>query len=162
MHLIASTKEDGAGFRLCTMLLNTIHFKKENLPQIGYTAVYNVVKRSNHTQALVVKCHQASDRNHFWKQARFQFCAQLMVRFGLPLPEETSGIRFNDVQALDIQKIRDNNLTLDLCGVAWWNEKHIQQCVGSLKDRQFQFGWDTNRLYCDTEVVKERDVVSTN
>jgi hypothetical protein len=161
MHLIACTKQQGASFRLCTMMLNTMHLKKDNLPEVGYTAVYNAVNRSNHKKASVVKRHQASNRNVFWRQARFQFCAQMLVRFGKPLPVDTSGVRFNDDTALDRQKIVDNKLTLDICGIAWWDEKHIQQCVGSIKDQVYQFGYDDNGLYCNTEEVDDKQVVST-
>ena len=44
------------------------------------------------------KCPQSSDANLIWRQARFQAASQMVVRFGLDYPDDTSGATLNDIK----------------------------------------------------------------
>ena len=90
MHQIAKLKTNSS-FRITTDLFNACICGPAGLPPIGYTAIYNAIKKSNHTIVKTQKRPQSSYSNLIWVQARFQSASQLVVRFGLDYSEETSG-----------------------------------------------------------------------
>ena len=146
MHHIASMKENGS-FRYTAQMFNALVRAPAGLPPIGYTAIYNAVKRSNHVVVKTEKVHQASDNNKAWVKARFQANSQLLVRFGMEYPSETSGMKVQDPMYISKEAIDKNNLNLTIHQVAWWDEKHIKQVVGDFRDHSYQFGFDENGKY---------------
>ena len=146
MRHIASMKENGS-FRYTAKMFNALVRAPAGLPPIGYTAIYNAVKRSNHIVVKTEKVHQASDNNKAWVKARFQANSQLLVRFGMDYPTETSGMEVQDPVYISKEAIKKNNLSLTIHQVAWWDEKHIKQVVGDFRDHSYQFGFDENGKY---------------
>ena len=84
----------------------------------------------------------------------------MLVRFGEPLPELPEGVSFNDPSIIEREVIENANLTLSIYGVGWWDEKHIEQHVGSINDSMYQFGWDEHGLYSPDVEIEEKEVVS--
>ena len=105
MHHIASMKERGS-FRTTARMFNALVRAPAGLPPIGYTAIYNAVKRSNHIVVQTEKVHQASNNNKAWVKARFQSCSQLLVRFGIDYPTETSGMTVQDPKYISKEAIK--------------------------------------------------------
>ena len=149
MHLIAKLKENG-NFRITTNLFNACIRAPLGLPPIGYTAIYNSIKKSNHKKVRTEKIHQASDRNLVWRQARFQSCAQFIARFGIPFPQgDTDGAELHDQKYVDIDMLEKEGYTYVLDQIAWWDEKHIVQVVGEHRDHTYQFGYDEYGKYSE-------------
>ena len=146
MHHIAKLKQDGS-FRLTAGMYNALIRAPLGLEPIGYTAIYNAIKRSNHKVVRTEKIHQTSDRNKTWVKARFQAASQLLVRFGLEYPTNTSGMTVQDPKYICKDNIEKNKLTLSIHQIAWWDEKHIQQVVGDFRDHSYQFGFDEDGKY---------------
>ena len=146
MHHIASMKENGS-FRTTARMFNALIRAPAGLPPIGYTAIYNCVKRSNHVVTKTEKVHQASNGNKAWVKARFQANSQLLVRFGLEYPKDTSGMKVQDENYISRDAIEKDNLELTIHQIAWWDEKHIKQVIGDFRDYTYQFGFDENGKY---------------
>ena len=83
----------------------------------------------------------------------------MLVRFGEPLPDLPEGVTFNDPSLIDRHNIIENDLTLDIYGIGWWDEKHIKQHVGHIKDQMYQFGFDDNGIYSSSVEIEEEQVV---
>jgi hypothetical protein len=158
MHYLTCLKSIGGSFTLTTAIYNLLYRTPNDLPPIKCKAVHNSIKNSNHKLVFTSKVHQASNRNLGWKQARFNSCLQLLVRFGLPVPADTSGAVVSDAAHVERTKIIENNLTLSIYQIGWWDEKHIQQVVGDIRDSSYQFGYNEHGIYDpDVEVdVKKR------
>ena len=118
------------------------------LPPIGYTAIYNAIKCSNHVTVRTEKCPLSSDSNLILVQARFQSTAQLIVRFGIDFPENTSGATVSDLKYINREMLEQDGETFEIHQVAWWDEKHVKQVVGEFKDYSTQFGSDEDGIYC--------------
>jgi hypothetical protein len=147
MHFLTCLKERGASYKLTSALYNSLIKKPDDLPPVGLKAVYNSIKKSNHRVSITQSRCQATDRNLAWKQARFNAAAQLLLRFGTPIPENTAGAVVSDMNAVDKTLIQQNKLTLSLHQIGWWDEKHIPQVCGEVNDITYQFGRDENGLY---------------
>jgi hypothetical protein len=147
MHQIAKLKINGS-FRITTDLFNACIRAPAGLPPIGYTAIYNSIKSSNYKIVRTEKRPQSSDANLIWRQARFQSASQMIVRFGLEYPDDTSGATLNDIKYINRHLLEEGGHTCEIFQVAWWDEKHIEQVVGELRDHTCQFGFDENGIYC--------------
>jgi hypothetical protein len=159
MHFLTCLKERGASFKLTAALYNTLIKKPDDLPPIGLKAIYNSIKKSNHKVSITQSRCQATDRNLAWKQARFNAATQLLVRFGKPVPKNTSGAVVSDPKTIDIEAIKNNKLTLTLDCIGWWDEKHIPQVCGEVNDITYQFGRDENGLYDEDVKMELQDKV---
>ena len=146
MHHIAKLKENGS-FRITAGMYNALIRAPLGLSPIGYTSIYNTIKRSNHKVVRTEKIHQASDRNSTWVKARFQANSQLMVRFGMEYPANTSGMKVQDPKFICKETINKEKLTLTIHQIGWWDEKHIKQIVGDFRDHSYQFGFDEDGKY---------------
>ena len=161
MHLISKLKEN-ANFRITTAIYNACIRAPLNLPPIGFTAIYNAIKRSNHKLVRTEKTTQQSDRNLVWKQARFNACSQFIVRFGMEYPEgNTSGAELSDPNIISVEKIKEDNLDLVIEQVAFWDEKHIEQVCGEHRDFTYQFGYDEEGKYSQQVEVEVTRKVSS-
>lgn len=147
MHLLTCFKEKGLSYRLTSDVYNACVSEPQGLQPILYSAVHGAISKSNHKISQTQKRHQASARNLIWRQARFNSCAQLLVRFGLPMPRDTKGAVVSDPEAININNITNNNLTLSLDQIGWWDEKHISQVVGCISDTNYHFGRDADGVY---------------
>jgi hypothetical protein len=150
MHLLTCIKSKGASFQLTTAIYNALVTGPQNLPPVYYSAIYRAITESNHKVSRTSKQCQASDRNKFWKQARFNSCAQLLVRLGGSIPDDTNGAVVTDPSAVDPERLKNKGLTLDLEQIAWWDEKHIPQVVGEISEQNYQFGRDNDEIYSPT------------
>ena len=146
MHHIAKLK-GSSSFRTTAGMYNALIRAPLGLDPIGYTSIYNTIKRSNHKVVRTEKIHQASDRNSSWVKARFQANSQLMVRFGMEYPANTSGMTVQDPKYICKDTIEKEKLTLTIHQIAWWDEKHIKQIVGDFRDYTYQFGFDEDGKY---------------
>jgi hypothetical protein len=146
MHHIAKLKQDGS-FRLTAGMYNALIRAPLGLDPVGYTAIYNAIKRSNHQVVRTEKICQTSDQNMTWVKARFQGASQLVIRFGLEYPKNTSGMMVQDSKYISRELIVLKKLTLTIYQIAWWDEKHIQQIVGDFRDHSYQFGFDEDGKY---------------
>ena len=117
------------------------------LPPIGYTAIYNAINSSNHTVVRTQKVPQSSNSNVIWVQARFQAASQFIVRFGLDYPGNTSGAKVSNIKYIDRDLLEEGGHTFGIHQVAWWDEKHVEQVVGELRDETCQFGLDEDGIY---------------
>ena len=148
MHQIAKHKEVNSSFRITTDLFNACIRGPAGLPPIGYTAIYNAIKCSNHVTVRTEKRPQSSDSNLIWVQARFQSAAQLIVRFGIDFPENTSGAEVSDLKYINREMLEQEGETFEIHQVSFWDEKHVKQVVGEFRDHSTQFGFDEDGIYC--------------
>jgi hypothetical protein len=150
MHLITCIKSRGASFKLTAEIYNSLVTGQQNLPPVYYSAIYRAIIESNHKVTRTLKRCQASDRNTMWRQARFNSCAQLLVRLGGTIPSDTNGAVVSDPSAVDPKQIKEAGLELELEQIGWWDEKHIPQVVGEISNTNYQFGRDDNGMYSPT------------
>ena len=156
MHQITKLKQNSS-FQTTADVYNACIRAPAGLPPIGYTAIYQAIKRSNHTVVRKELVPQSSNSNLMWVQARFQAASQLIVRFGKDYPEDTKEARVNDLKYINRKLLEDGGHTLVMQQVGWWDEKHIKQVVGYLRDHCYQFAFDEDGLYSPDihyEIVK--------
>jgi hypothetical protein len=158
-HLISKMKQNSS-FRTTAGVYNALIRGPLGLPPIGYTAIYNSIKRSNHVVVPTEVIYQASDSNKIWVRARFESCSQLLVRFGCDYPEDTCGMKISNEKYICKYEIIKNKLTLTIYQIAWWDEKHIKQVVGDFRDSSYQFGYDEDGNYCEEIEIELRRRVS--
>ena len=60
---------------------------------------------------------------------------------------------------LDIEKLTDANAMLSIHGIAWWDEIHIQQICGEIRDFQMNFSYDVNGILNPKGDVEDSDKV---
>ena len=77
------------------------------------------------------------------------------MRFGKILPVNRSGASVNDESAISRSRILQENLTLSIFGMSWWDEKHIEQLVGEIKEKKYQFACGEDGVY-DKSVELEK------
>jgi hypothetical protein len=118
------------------------------------------IKRSNPIVVETEHVYQASNSNKIWVRARFESCSQLLVRFGVEYPKDTSGMVISNPLYISKQEIIKNNLTLTIYQIAWWDEKHIKQIVGDFRDSSYQFGYDEDGNYSEEIEIELRRRVS--
>jgi hypothetical protein len=147
MHQIAKLKVNSS-FRITTDLFNVCIRGPAGLPPIGYTAIYNAIKGSNHVVVRTEKRPQSSDSNLIWVHARFQSAAQLIIRFGLEMPADTSGATISDLRYINRVMLEQEGETFEIHQIGFWDEKHIRQVVGEFRDHSTQFGFDEDGIYC--------------
>jgi hypothetical protein len=119
MHLITCIKSRGASFKLTAQIYNALVTGPQNLPPVYYSAIYRAITESNHKVTRTLKRCQASDRNTMWRQARFNSCAQLLVRLGGTIPSDTNGAVVSDPSAVDPKRIKEAGLELELEQIGW-------------------------------------------
>jgi hypothetical protein len=146
-HFVIKLKALGCSLTVATKLYNVLVRKPQGLQGISKTPIERLIKTSNHVVLKTESISQASDNKLFWKQARFNSCSQLLVRFGEEMPIDTNGATVNNVNQIDKELIKRNDLGLSVHQIGWWDEKHIQQVVGEVKQESYEFSLDSNGLY---------------
>ena len=159
MHQIAKLKVNGS-FRITADLFNACIRGPAGLPPIGYTSIYNAIKKSNHAVVKTQKRPQSSNSNLIWVQARFQAASQMIVRFGLEYPEDTAGAKVSDLKYINRDLLEAGGHTFGIHQVAWWDEKHVEQVVGELRDHTLQFGLDEDGIYSPDIIFQITEKVS--
>jgi hypothetical protein len=162
MHLITCIKERGASFKLTTAIYNALISVPQGKPPIFYSAIYRAITNSNHKKSITERRCQASDRNSMWRQARFNACAQLLVRLGGTIPENTGGAVVSDPSAVDVDRLKSEGLMMKLDQIGWWDEKHIPQVVGEVSDINYHFGRNEQGVYDPTADLKTIKKVSVS
>jgi hypothetical protein len=125
---------------------------------VFYSAIYRAITKSNHKTTITERRCQASDRNSMWRQARFNACAQLLLRLGGTMPTDTSGATVTDPSTIDIDTLKEKGLMLNLDQIGWWDEKHIPQIVGEVSDLNYHFGRNEHGVYdpnVEIETIKK-------
>ena len=85
MHLLAKFKTKSS-YRIAVNVYNTAFRMNNGLNPLGYKSTYNALQRPNSKITKTKKIGQASNNNLIWRQACFNFCSQLLVRFGHQYP----------------------------------------------------------------------------
>ena len=126
---------------------------------IGRKSVKTALENMNCKIVNVQKTSQASDTNLHWVQARLNFTSQLLLRFGLELPENIP----NNVKAsnfLDKLRIHSENLSMSLFQIAWWDEIHVKQKIGEVVEKLYRFAKNEDGLYDEKGVIDDAKLVS--
>ena len=70
-----------------TEAINALFYAVHELQPVGLTSVYNAINLCNFERVKTQKTMQTNLKNLVYKQARFNWLAQLLVRMGETLPE---------------------------------------------------------------------------
>ena len=93
-------------------------------------------------------------------QARYQLCAQLLVRFGIELPSHVTGDISIAPAIIDKTLLSGGRFNLNVYQIAWWDEVHIRQCIGETKECIYEFSRDEKGLYKKDGVISKKTKVS--
>ena len=98
---------------------------------------------------------QTNLRNLTYRQARFNWLAQLCARMGESIPDnDESDVRKNlKDEWIDYDTLKEKGLTFSLDQVAFWDECHIKQVAGTCFDETFIFARDENGVYDENAEV---------
>ena len=169
-HLLSVYKEQHISYRACADLLNamkTFELTKRPASPVTYvstTGVYYAVQRMKHRKIKTESISQASHNNKHWQQARLNYYAQLVVRFGLPLPV-VQPFKIEHVLVIcDRRLLEKGHLMLSPFQIAWWDEIHLYQVIGCMQDSTLVFPRDSNGVYDPSPDgnYTEKKVVSSN
>ena len=170
-HLVSVYKENHHSNRATADFLNAITCLKNSNNSSDYTyvsktAVFNAVQRMRHRKLRTVTISQASNKNKHWQQARLNYFAQLLVRYGLPLPVMEPSFRIEHVLTIcDRRLLEKGHLMLSPFQIAWWDEIHLYQVIGCMQDSTLVFPRDSNGVYDpspDGKYTGKEVVSSTN
>ena len=124
-QLIANWMEDGLGFRLTTMLLNS-HRQQQGLPLVGLKSVYNAIHRMSPRFSRIEKKPQTAENLDLWSEARMNWVSQLLIRSNSitnnDLPNNLQTKPYFDEKALE-----ENTAFFSWSQVAHFDEIHIDQ-----------------------------------
>ena len=157
-HLLTVLKEGNNSFSQCTEALNSLHYAMEELPPVGITAIHNAINWCNFEKVKTKKIMQTNIKNLTYRQARYNWLAQLLARMGVDIPDnDGSDVRANlKDEWIDYRTLKEKGLTFDLDQVAFWDECHIKQVAGTCFDETLVFARDEDGIYDkDTEVDVE-------
>ena len=151
-HLISVWIERGSSFKTATKVYNAKFRSEFNLPRVGVTAISNAMKRAKHITESTTSIPQTNQDNIIHKQARYNWICQLLVRMGEKIPsvqnEEDSDFRKRlDDNMVNRERLEDENLTFVPEQVAYWDEIHIYQVVGTNRKKHMIFARDENGIY---------------
>ena len=164
-HLLTVLKEGNNSFRQCTEALNSLHYAMEEKPAVGITAVYNAINLCNFEKIKTRKVMQTNTTNLTYRQARFNWLAQLLARMGGDIPDnDGSDVRNNlKDEWIDHTILKEKGFTFDLDQVAFWDECHIKQVAGTCFDETLVFARDEDGVYDrDVEVDVEANEKVSN
>ena len=102
---------------------------------------------------------QTNLKNLVYKQARFNWLAQLLVRMGETLPENCESEfreRLKD-EWIDYERLKEEGLTFELSQVAYWDECHVKQVAGTCVDETLVFSRNEDGLYDDDGEIDEEN-----
>ena len=148
-------KQHGSSYRITAKVFNAVQQAPSNLPPIGVTAVYNAIKNSKHIIASRVTKPQTDENNTFHQQEKYNWFAQILARLGEiipPNPNSEFRSRLRD-DFIEYDKLKEDNLTFVLEQVAFWDEIHIKQVVGSDVKKVFLFPTNHHGLYDEDEDI---------
>ena len=156
-HLLTVLKESNNSFKQCTEGFNALHSAKNGLPPVSITAVYNAINLCNYQKTKTKKAMQTNINNKIYRQARYNWIAQLLARMGQPVPEIMNKnseyrMRLKD-EWVNYDKLKDKGLTFSLDQVAFWDECHIKQVAGTCFDETLIFARDEHGVYDDNAEV---------
>lgn len=157
--ILASYKKISS-FGVSTDILNVLVRHPAAESPLGVTSVYNAVKRMKHIKSKTKGVNQQNDEHGHWKSARFNYCAQILVRLGLWLPKERRGGVIYDPYYIDPMEIAIFELTFALNQVAFWDEIHMDVVIGQIMDECLTFACDENGVYSVDGVFIEEAKVS--
>lgn len=151
-HLLTLWIERGSSFNTATKVYNAKFRAKFNLPRVGVHAIYNAMKRAKHISESTASIPQTNQNNIIHRQARYNWMCQLLVRMGEKIPspqnEEESEYRKRlDDDMVNRDRLENENLTFVPEQVAYWDEIHIYQVVGSHRKRHIIFARDEHGIY---------------
>ena len=73
-----------------------MHYAMKEKPTVGLTAVYNAINLCNYEKLKTKKVMQTNTNNLTYRQARFNWLAQLLARMGVDIPaNDGSDVRRN-------------------------------------------------------------------
>ncbi len=131
-----------------------MHYDRNGMTRIGYTAVYNCLNRITcRVKKPTKKLSQANDTNHIWRKARFNFALQLALRLGLDVPED----KVPNERCFDINELEQKGYTFKIEQVCHWDEKHIKQRAGFHKDEYVLYPRDENGVLDPNSEIHEVD-----
>ena len=90
LHLIKKFKSNGASYKTCTEAINAKCRATQNKSPLSVTSVYNAIKKSKHILRRTKRRSQCKDKNLLYRQARFNWFAQLLARMGVDLGMDES------------------------------------------------------------------------
>ena len=127
-QLIADWMEDGLGYRLTTMLLNS-HRQQQGLPLVGLKSIYNAINRLSPRFSRIDKKPQTAENLDLWSEARMNWVSHLLIRSksirNKDLPNNLQTKPYFDEKALE-----ENNAFFSWSQVAHFDEIHIDQKAG--------------------------------
>ena len=107
-----------------------------------------------------VKKVSQQQNNPIWVHARYQLCAQLMVRFGMDLPPHVLNDDSINPAIIDKNVIAEKGFHLSIHQIAWWDEIHIRQKIGEILEHVFVFSRDHKGVYNRGCKVEKKKFVS--
>ena len=121
----------------------------KEIPTVGPTAVYNAINLCNFEKLKTKKTMQTNVNNLTYRQARFNWLAQLLARMGVDIPDnDGSEVRKNlKNEWIDYAKLKEKGHTLVLDQVAFRDECHVKQVSGTCFDETLVFSHDEDGLY---------------
>ncbi len=128
---------------------------------IGRKSISNALERMKHEVCKVEKVTQGSNKNLHWVQARLNWSAQLLVRFGRDLPPGFDKKILQPPTCADRSLIESCGLNLSLYQIAWWDEIHIKQRVGEVFDTIYRFAKNDQGFYDENGTINEEKLVSS-
>ena len=75
------------------------------------------------------------------------------------LPEGAEIENVKDI--LDEKILTARGHMLSIYGIAWWDEIHLYQAIGCLKDCTIVFARDSNGIYDPKGIITDKEVVSS-
>lgn len=154
--------KERTSYEVATHLFNLLPIRDSPEPPapIGIKALYNAVKRTNHTVRKTQKVSQASDDRKFWKQARMGYCCQLHVRLGRRLPERAILKLENIAEAFNYEHLKAKGLHIEsIFGAAYWDEIHLEQVVGEGRESSITFVRNEDGIYDENNGNDENEKV---
>ena len=165
MHLLTKFKSAGASYSTCTAAINAQVRAPNQLPPLSVTAIYNAIKKSKYKVSCTSIVPQSNNNNLIWRQARFNWFAQLLVRMGedLPSQEESDENRQSIVRKyikkewIDRQTLEDKGLTFVKEQVAYFDEIHVSQTCGFDKEKTLIFAKNDDGIYDEDGEINEEE-----
>ncbi len=151
-HYVTYLKER-ASYTQVTDLYNVLCAAPEGRDIVGRKAVYNAIQRTTHKIKKTEVVSQANNKNEFWKLARLYYCSQLLVRLGEALPDdlhmdELAHGSVAGTEAYTYEKLAREGLTIDsIYRIAFWDEMHVKQKAGELRDHYIIFPRNEHGVY---------------
>ena len=127
------------------------------MPPVGLTTVYNSINLCNYEKVRTQKVMQSNINNVIYRQARFNWLAQLLARMGGTVPnndESEFRKRWKD-EWIDYDRLKREGHTFELSQVAYWDECHIKQEAGTGVDETLIFSRNEDGLYDDEGEIDE-------